>query len=338
MKKLPKGFWWVVIGGLIFYFLLVAYADFGDFIDSLKTFGWVYVPLIIMLVILNYLIRFVKWHFLLGSAGIQIKKTFSFSVFMAGLAGTLSPGKSGEFIKPLLLNQKKGIPISKGVPVFFFERLTDLMALVILSFLGIKSTFWEVGNVILIALGFLLILFFFSNPLFWKLVFGLIGYTPKKGPFKLIMDISENIQIFWKFKVLTITLLLSILGWFMECIGYYLVFKGFGLEVPLTTASFIYAFSTVLGAIVLIPGGLGVTDGSLAALSNTVGVGKATSVASTFIIRGFTLWFAVLIGIIFLIKLQGGKSYEEIPCVDNNSVGVGNSDHNTGESGSGEEG
>jgi uncharacterized protein (TIRG00374 family) len=60
----------------------------------------------------------------------------------------------------------------------------------------------------------------------------------------------------------------------------------------------------LVGALLFLPGGLGFTEGSLMGLMIFSGIGKEIAVASTFIIRAATLWFAVLIGAIVLLIYQ----------------------------------
>jgi uncharacterized protein (TIRG00374 family) len=63
-------------------------------------------------------------------------------------------------------------------------------------------------------------------------------------------------------------------------------------------SAFSYCFAIIIGAISMLPGGLGVTEGSLTFMLVKKGVSNQYAVASTFIIRAVTLWFAVLIGVI----------------------------------------
>jgi uncharacterized protein (TIRG00374 family) len=88
--------------------------------------------------------------------------------------------------------------------------------------------------------------------------------------------------------------LLSFVSWFFECFGFYLILENFDNSISLFWSSFAYAFSTILGSITMLPGGLGVTDGSLAFLLVQKGFSADISVTATFIIRVVTLWFAVL--------------------------------------------
>jgi uncharacterized protein (TIRG00374 family) len=54
----------------------------------------------------------------------------------------------------------------------------------------------------------------------------------------------------------------------------------------------------------MLPGGLGATEASLTGLLILLNIPKDISVASTFIIRVATLWFAVILGIIAVYFYQ----------------------------------
>ena len=99
-------------------------------------------------------------------------------------------------------------------------------------------------------------------------------------------------------------ILLSLISWIFEGFGFYLILSKFNLHLSLEWSFFIYAFSIIIGSITMIPGGLGITEGSLTYLLVESGVSKNISVAATFLFRIATLWFAVVIGIISLIIYQ----------------------------------
>ena len=102
---------------------------------------------------------------------------------------------------------------------------------------------------------------------------------------------------------LALTTGLSVAAWLCECIGFWLVIRGFpGVSAPLQLAIFIYAATTVLGALSFLPGGLGVTEGSMALLLIRMadGVTRSAAAAVTILIRLCTLWFGVVVGLIAL--------------------------------------
>jgi len=66
-------------------------------------------------------------------------------------------------------------------------------------------------------------------------------------------------------------------------------------------AAFFYATSTLAGALVPVPGGLGITEGALKEQLQTLGhVSPSTSTAAMMLVRFATLWFAVLVGFVAL--------------------------------------
>jgi len=66
-------------------------------------------------------------------------------------------------------------------------------------------------------------------------------------------------------------------------------------------AIFIFSISTVLGAVVGTPGGLGGTEGGLVALAvQFLDMGRTAATAAALLIRFATLWFGVALGLISL--------------------------------------
>jgi len=97
---------------------------------------------------------------------------------------------------------------------------------------------------------------------------------------------------------------ISLVAWFFECFAFYLILSRFDMAMSLNSASFIYAFSTIVGSIMLLPGGLGGTEGTMTYLLIKSGLVKEISVTATMLIRLITLWFAVAVGIISFYYYQ----------------------------------
>ena len=133
-------------------------------------------------------------------------------------------------------------------------------------------------------------------------------------------------------KPLVIAIGLAIAAWFGECLTFFIVLLGIGLAptlLLLLQATFIYAAASLFGAVSMLPGGLGATEGGMALLlQQIVGVAREEAVASTLIVRLCTLWLAVLLGGLALLvfgRLKGktdlGASIieEKIRSTDNTS-------------------
>lgn len=309
----------VAFGGVVFL-LISLYADFNKLAEAFKNFNWWYFPLILLLSLGNYFIRFIKWQIYLNSLDIKLKIKRSLIIFFASFVMSVTPGKMGEILKSYLLKEEIGTPVSVSLPIVLAERLTDFISIVLLSIIG--AYVFDYGQNIILIIGaffiLLTILISFRKPSL-KIInlFGKIPFV-KKHTEKLITA-YDSINTLVKFKLMIISVFLSCIAWFCECIGLYIVLKLFLLEsdiqVNVLIATFIYGFSTLVGAIAMLPAGLGATEAMITGLLVSLKIPKNISAASTIIIRVATLWFAVLLGIIAVFifeRTSGLKSLENL--------------------------
>jgi uncharacterized protein (TIRG00374 family) len=98
---------------------------------------------------------------------------------------------------------------------------------------------------------------------------------------------------------------LSVFAWFLEGLALWIILRGFGEATPILMACFFYATATLAGALIPVPGGLGVTEGTLQEQLHHFGnVSTATSTSAMILVRFATLWFAVLVGFVALALLR----------------------------------
>ena len=218
---------------------------------------------------------------------------------MSGLIMSITPGKVGELMKSYLVKQIKSVPISKTAPIIFAERITDSTSLLIIAVAGAYSFSYGTGIIIFISILLLLLLIIISNK---KIALPLLKLLEKNKflnrHLEKIHNAYESSYQLLRPGPLFYMTLVSLVSWLFECLGYYLILIIFKMDIGFLWSSFSYAFATIVGAISMLPGGLGVTEGSLTFLAINKGFPKEIAVASTFIVRVVTLWFAVLVGII----------------------------------------
>lgn len=230
---------------------------------------------------------------------------------MSGLIMSITPGKMGELLKSYLVKQISGTPISRTAPIVFAERITDFISLVLIALVG--AYVYNYGRDIVIAVGifFLILVLLISNKKLALLIINKLEHISFIKRYILnIHSAYESSYLLLQPKPLLLMSALSLISWSFECLGYYLILLNFDVAVNYLWASFSYAFATIVGAISMLPGGLGLTEGSLTYMLMQKLYSKQTAVASTFIIRAVTLWFAVLVGIISVGVYQ--KRYGEI--------------------------
>ena len=312
MQRLVRRVVVVMLLGIALYGGLVLYSGLGAIREELSRYKWWTFAAACGLSFANYLLRFAKWEYYLAVLGIRgIPKGESLLTFLSGFVLTVTPGKVGEVFKSLVLNQTRGVDFVKSAPIVVAERVTDLIgviAMIAVGSLGFSGGLvWAgAGALVVVAL-----LVFISVPALSSAVIGALPKLPGvlgrageriapklKHAFLQLRLLTRPRQLLWP-------TLLSLLGWSLEGVGLWVILQGFGESTPLPLAMFFYATATLAGALIPLPGGLGVTDKLLEEqLSRVGGVAVPAATASMILIRFATLWFAVVVGFIALAWLR----------------------------------
>lgn len=298
------------LAGVLVFVGLLFYSDVRAAGRALAQFKWGYLVLILPAAILNYAIRFCKWEYYLRNLDIRPPFTHSLGIFMSGLTMSVTPGKLGEVFKPYLLQRLEGTEISRSVPVVFAEIATDALGLLVLATVSVSS-FPNVPKAVMIVPAIVLVAAI--GVIRWRRVCDYLISGCDRMP--LVNRISASLRIgyegaytLFEVKSLVAGVILSVISWGFECLATYFVLQGFNISATLALSTFIFSFSTLAGAVSMIPGGLIVTEGSLAGLLVLAGSPMAVAGSATVITRLCTLWFAVLLGLISLALVKGRMS------------------------------
>ena len=296
----------VAAAGLL-YLGFTIFADFRHVAEAFRNFNWWLLPVLLLCSMGNYLVRFSKWDYYLRLINVKVSRIDSLSVFMSGLVMSVTPGKMGELLKAYLIKQLTDTPISKTAPIIFVERITDFVSLMLIALVG--AYYYNYGRAIVLSISifFFIVIIFLSNRKIALPVLKLLEKNSflKKHLSKIHTAYESSYQMLQPAPLIKMTLV-SLASWFFECLGYYLILVNFPVKINVTLlwSAFSYCFATIVGAVSMLPGGLGVTEGSLTFMLIQKGATVQYAVASTFIIRVVTLWFAVLVGVISVSAYQ----------------------------------
>jgi len=269
--------------------------------NSVKEVGMFGVVIALLMSSFNYLLRFFRWQIYLKVLGHAIPWKPSLKIYLAGFALTTTPGKAGEALRGVLL-KPWGMPYGKSFAAFFSERLSDLIGIVLLSFLGL--TLYPDARPIIIfgAIGIAIVLLILSQQKIHSWAEQLIDQ--KEGRLAKIsghlIDIFKEAQRCHKIDVLALTTLLAVVSWGAEAVAFYWILTWMGADITLQFAMFVYALAMLAGAISFMPGGLGGAEAIMVTLLIWNGMHNADAVAATVLIRLATLWYAVGIGSVCL--------------------------------------
>jgi uncharacterized membrane protein YbhN (UPF0104 family) len=251
----------------------------------------------------NYLLRYLRWEIFLRRLDVHLPARASLALYFASYVMVITPGKIGEVFKAALLRERYAVPLSRGVPIVLAERVYDFLGVLLLAAAGLSV--WpgplvglRGGLAAAAAVPVLLALFqvrpfrerllarLAARPQLARYRDGLEGATAALGRLLGPVDAAWAVA-------------LSTAAWACECVGLWLVCRGLGLDVPLGQACFIYAAGTLVGSLSFLPGGLGGTEATIVWLLGKVAVAGPPAAAAAIIIRIFTLWLAVAVGLAF---------------------------------------
>jgi uncharacterized protein (TIRG00374 family) len=294
-----------IIVGLGAFIGLSIYADIREVTQAFVNFAWGYLPLILALTFLNYLLRFYKWDYYLRNIGVKLKVRDSLAIFLSGLTMSVTPAKLGEVFKSYLLKRLNGTEISRSIPVVFAERITDVLGLLILA--AISFSAFQYGKEILIVVLVILLALIVIIKSRW--ICGRLLKITESVP--LLNKLSDSLRMAYEsthtlfgFKNLVVAIAISVISWEFECLAMYFVLDGFGVDSSVLLSTFVFSFSSLVGAVSMIPGGLLVAEGSFAGLLILSGIPKGIAATATIVIRFCTLWFGVIIGLVTLFLIR----------------------------------
>lgn len=281
------------------YIALALSVQGGRIIEAVGHIGLFPLTLVFTLSLFNYGLRFWRWQLYLGWRGFDIPVVRSLLIYLSGFALTVSPGKAGEAIRCLYLNEE-GVPYKASFALLFVERLMDLFAIVILSalLLTIRADLvWAIVCAMTLLLLALLLITRKETPNFLVLVGSRFGGRVG-GLLEWLADTLEHSRQLLAWKRLSSVLLMSVISWGAEGYGVWLLASALGHDLGLGVAAGIYGLSILAGAAaIFLPAGLGGTEAAMAGLLTASGLPVAEAIAVTLVCRLATLWFAVAIGV-----------------------------------------
>ncbi len=310
MDKMRRNFVLALGLGVAVYLALSIFSGFDDLRAALADFRWSLIPAILGLVFVSYIGRFFRWIYYLKLLDIYVPPKLNVAIFTAGLSMTISPGKLGEVLKSLFIRQVNGTPVARTAPVVLAERVTDGTGMIVWGLLGALAFSRGPG-----------LMFFFLA----VTVVGVVVLRSKRlsllaervlEKMPLVNRLSGHLGAFHgassellSARSLTVTTVISFVTWGFEIMAVYLCTIGIGVDIPFLMLVFIFAVSSILGSLSMLPGGIGAAEAGLAGQFVTIaGLTSGIAVALTMVIRFATLWFAILLGVIglFVVRLLIG--------------------------------
>lgn len=296
--------------GVALYMSAALATDATQLMGALRQLGWMGCSSVLALSCLNYLLRFYRWKAYLDKLGHPLPVIRHLLCYLSGFAFTVSPGKVGEAVRSFYLH-KYGVAYSESIATLFVERLLDLLAIIVLASLAVLySGATYMWLLIGAGLATLIVLIIVCRPSLPTWISLLSARRPAYRSSKWLMAVAgllRSSQNLLRTELLLMGLLLGLLAWGAEGLGFHLICRGLELNANPVEAIGIYAVAALAGvAAVFLPAGIGGMEIVMTTLLVGRGASFSGALIATLLCRLATLWFAVLIGIVAagILELQ----------------------------------
>jgi uncharacterized protein (TIRG00374 family) len=296
-------------------------------IDELLKADYLYLFPSAVLLLITYLFRAMRWHFLLRPIK-NVPVNNIFSPLFVGFMANMLPARAGEIIRAYVLGKKEDIRFSATFATIFVERLFD-MSMVLLMLLCVMFFYADVlaqgspdaADILkkIVAFGWIslvlsLILFAFmafliyKNELAMKTVRFFIRPLPDKWGQKiteLIYAFTEGLNVLRDLKGFLASIILSFLVWVCLTLTCYPVYHAFGFadQLPFLSSLLILNLAVALSTLFPAPGFLGPFQAACVfALHEIFKIPKATAASYGIVLWIVTMGLTIVIGVIFAMK------------------------------------
>jgi len=292
--------------GVLLYTVAALSTDADKLRMALSQLGWLGSGLVLGLSLVNYLFRFQRWRLYIAELGHRLPTGQHLLYYLSGFAFTVSPAKAGEAVRSLYLREH-GVSYPESIAALFVERLLDLLAMALLASLIVldQLQYWPVlAAAIAVTVGLLLLI---GQPALPRWTGRLSARRSGRLSAALahLTKLLQSSQNLLRPQLLIVGLVLGVIAWGAEGIGFQLICRGLQFDLSPAAATGIYAIAALGGgAAFFMPGGIGGMEVVMTSLLVARGMPLSVAIIATLLCHLATLWFAVVIGLITAAILE----------------------------------
>lgn len=297
--------------GILLFIIILSNIDLGKSLRLLRDTDLSVFFLAALLLIPLYLLRVLRWNFLLRSQGVDYPIISTLLVVLSSnFIGFTTPGRVGELAKVFYLRNDLGIPYSSVLPTVLLDRLFDVYTLLAFGVFGFirYSLLDKLGYVSVLLL---LIVMIFPLFVLWDKISHRIFSTVLRMSFlkkhrsrvlAFLDDFYDGIRLLLNVK-LTVGFLLTVGAYLVLFYLCDLLAASAGIELDLLTVVFFVSVANILSYMPISISGIGTRDASFIFLFAQIGKSMEEAVVfSTLILICFYIMGGLAGFICFTIK------------------------------------
>lgn len=301
---------------------IVYMANPAELIRSLAGANLLFAGLGIAITLIVILLKILRWKILLNSVGIKPSLDRLWHSFMSALIiSNFTPGRVGEPLRAVFLKRMGGSPgASEAMPTIVVERMMDMIAILVFSFIGFMFFNNELSLYLLPAAGFVLAVSVIASAMIVSrriMIFVIrifqrtLSFIPAVRNFESRIEITvekfnESVRRL-KPSDLLLSFALSFMIWGLESAILYTTAIAVGIDISFQVVLGILSFSMLIGVVSSLPGGLGSTEAVMTLLLASFS-SAAPAAAASFIYRFASFWFGMILCVPSLSRIRKKQS------------------------------
>jgi uncharacterized protein (TIRG00374 family) len=270
-----------------------------------------------------------RWTRLLKGAGYNIKvKDGTEILFLSWLVNCIVPAKLGDLYRAYLLKLNSPVSATRTLGTVFMERILDL---IVIAALGLLAGYWRWRGSLETLPRTVQLIFAMGVVVIVLLIVALVAMRNFGRKLMAVLPVPARVVDFYeKFEEgvfgsvgargLPVLGAVTVLIWLTEALRLYFVVRALGfadIDLGLSGAMFVALIGSLLTAVPLTPGGLGLVELGMGGVLKGVFGASTTSAAAVIVVdRAISVFSIVVLGsIAYVISSKprgGGMVVEEI--------------------------
>jgi uncharacterized membrane protein YbhN (UPF0104 family) len=239
---------------------------------------------------------------------LSVKECLSISS-LAGVGNLLTSLSGGTIGKAVYLKRKYTFPYMTFIAATSAVALINLNLAAFMGVIAILMIGYSSHSLLAVFLCFFVAV---------NLLFGFLLFSPGKVEtcrwkiFGRLSGIAKGLDLIRRDRKLVSKIsFLLVFNFFLSIAGLALSYGAFSIDISLVEVILIDALSIFSGIIKILPGNLGVYEGSIALSSQILGVGFREGLLAAGLVRVVSIFVMLIFGLIFGLRILVGKPNEE---------------------------
>ncbi|MGC2423381.1 MAG: lysylphosphatidylglycerol synthase transmembrane domain-containing protein [Nitrospirota bacterium] len=267
-----------------------------------------------------YVIRAVRWRYLMDPVKERVKISHLYSATMVGfMANNLLPARLGEIVRAYVIGRREKIPTSSALATLVVERMFDAFTILLLLVIVLVympkavsggndvNKIRSAGKYLMIVCPVLIVSILFlayKQGLMEKIVNQVFRPFPKLGKkvLPLVKKFVSGLSVIKNPRLLAPIVFYSGLHWALLCLPVYIIFKGYGLNLGIYAAAFMLVVIAAAVAVPSTPGYIGTFHAAVAAALMVFGIQKEQAFAVAIVLWAMGYIPVTLIGLYCLSR------------------------------------